>query len=236
MQNEFAGNIQTVPGAGSCLHEPREPPGLSRVVSPETPCAGPAAKSKLSLVLFLFCPQALAVAGLSPLLQRSHSPTMFSRLCATPPATPCSRGWPQQTIPTLRLDGAESSEKLNSSFPSVHCGSRYPDNTGCSSPRRARPVSLTVPSQTGGSSRQFHGSAGSLVEAVRLQSREGHEQWQGQLEVRPSEEQGNRYIAAHNAKSRRARLQAGISSVNGRRRTARENTAVTRVALGVRQG
>uniref|UniRef100_A0A672VD67 Voltage-dependent L-type calcium channel subunit alpha n=1 Tax=Strigops habroptila TaxID=2489341 RepID=A0A672VD67_STRHB len=130
--------------------------------------SGPAAKSKLSLVLFLLCPQALAVAGLSPLLQRSHSPTMFSRLCATPPATPCNRGWPQQTIPTLRLDGAESSEKLNSSFPSVHCGSRYPDNTGCSSPRRARPVSLTVPSQTGGSSRQFHGSAGSLVEAVLI--------------------------------------------------------------------
>uniref|UniRef100_A0A8B9NCQ1 Voltage-dependent L-type calcium channel subunit alpha-1C n=1 Tax=Accipiter nisus TaxID=211598 RepID=A0A8B9NCQ1_9AVES len=168
LQNEFAGNIQTVPGSGSCLHEPREPLGLSRVVSPETPCSGPAAKSKLSLVLFLFCPQALAVAGLSPLLQRSHSPTMFSRLCATPPATPCSRGWPQQTIPTLRLDGAESSEKLNSSFPSVHCSSRYPDNTGCSSPRRARPVSLTVPSQTGGSSRQFHGSAGSLVEAVLI--------------------------------------------------------------------
>ncbi|XP_029896146.1 voltage-dependent L-type calcium channel subunit alpha-1C isoform X20 [Aquila chrysaetos chrysaetos] len=123
---------------------------------------------KTVLPLHLVHHQALAVAGLSPLLQRSHSPTMFSRLCATPPATPCSRGWPQQTIPTLRLDGAESSEKLNSSFPSVHCGSRYPDNTGCSSPRRARPVSLTVPSQTGGSSRQFHGSAGSLVEAVLI--------------------------------------------------------------------
>ncbi|KFW73377.1 Voltage-dependent L-type calcium channel subunit alpha-1C, partial [Pygoscelis adeliae] len=123
---------------------------------------------KTVLPLHLVHHQALAVAGLSPLLQRSHSPTMFSRLCATPPATPCSRGWPQQTIPTLRLDGAESSEKLNSSFPSVHCGSRYADNTGCSSPRRARPVSLTVPSQTGGSSRQFHGSAGSLVEAVLI--------------------------------------------------------------------
>uniref|UniRef100_A0A672VFR3 Voltage-dependent L-type calcium channel subunit alpha n=1 Tax=Strigops habroptila TaxID=2489341 RepID=A0A672VFR3_STRHB len=123
---------------------------------------------KTVLPLHLVHHQALAVAGLSPLLQRSHSPTMFSRLCATPPATPCNRGWPQQTIPTLRLDGAESSEKLNSSFPSVHCGSRYPDNTGCSSPRRARPVSLTVPSQTGGSSRQFHGSAGSLVEAVLI--------------------------------------------------------------------
>ncbi|XP_075613003.1 voltage-dependent L-type calcium channel subunit alpha-1C isoform X7 [Balearica regulorum gibbericeps] len=123
---------------------------------------------KTVLPLHLVHHQALAVAGLSPLLQRSHSPTMFSRLCATPPATPCSRGWPQQTIPTLRLDGAESSEKLNSSFPSVHCASRYTDNSGCSSPRRARPVSLTVPSQTGGSSRQFHGSAGSLVEAVLI--------------------------------------------------------------------
>ncbi|XP_008934351.1 PREDICTED: voltage-dependent L-type calcium channel subunit alpha-1C, partial [Merops nubicus] len=122
---------------------------------------------KTVLPLHLVHHQALAVAGLSPLLQRSHSPTMFSRLCATPPATPCSRGWPQQTIPTLRLDRAESSEKLNSSFPSVHCGSRYPDD-GCSSPRRARPVSLTVPSQSSSSSRQFHGSASSLVEAVLI--------------------------------------------------------------------
>ncbi|XP_021245674.1 voltage-dependent L-type calcium channel subunit alpha-1C isoform X16 [Numida meleagris] len=112
--------------------------------------------------------QALAVAGLSPLLQRSHSPTTFSRLCATPPATPCSRGWPQQPIPTLRLEGAESSEKLNSSFPSVHCSSQFPDSSDCGSPRRARPVSLTVPSQTAGSSRQFHGSASSLVEAVLI--------------------------------------------------------------------
>lgn len=32
--------------------------------------------------------QALAVAGLSPLLRRSHSPTLFSRLCSTPPASP----------------------------------------------------------------------------------------------------------------------------------------------------
>lgn len=127
---------------------------------------------KLSLTLSLLCPQALAVAGLSPLLQRSHSPTTFSRLCATPPATPCNRGWPQQTIPTLRLDGAESSEKLNSSLPSVHCGSRYPESGG--SPRRARPVSLTVPSQTAGSSRQFHGSASNLVEAVRMHTHQGH--------------------------------------------------------------
>ncbi|XP_065438829.1 voltage-dependent L-type calcium channel subunit alpha-1C isoform X31 [Chrysemys picta bellii] len=124
---------------------------------------------KTVLPLHLVHHQALAVAGLSPLLQRSHSPTTFSpRLCATPPAVPCSRGWPQKTIPTLRLDGVESSEKLNSSFPSIHCSSWYSDSTSCSSPRRARPVSLTVPSQTGGSSRQFHGSAGSLVEAVLI--------------------------------------------------------------------
>ncbi|XP_014725400.1 PREDICTED: voltage-dependent L-type calcium channel subunit alpha-1C [Sturnus vulgaris] len=121
---------------------------------------------KTVLPLHLVHHQALAVAGLSPLLQRSHSPTTFSRLCATPPATPCNRGWPQQTIPTLRLDGAESSEKLNSSLPSVHCGSRYPESGG--SPRRARPVSLTVPSPTAGSSRQLHGSASSLVEAVLI--------------------------------------------------------------------
>ncbi|XP_074861905.1 voltage-dependent L-type calcium channel subunit alpha-1C isoform X4 [Carettochelys insculpta] len=124
---------------------------------------------KTVLPLHLVHHQALAVAGLSPLVQRSHSPASFSpRLCATPPAVTCSRDWPQKTIPTLRLDGVESSEKLNSSFPSVRCSSWYSDSTSCSTPRRARPVSLTVPSQTGGSSRQFHGSAGSLVEAVLI--------------------------------------------------------------------
>uniref|UniRef100_A0A8D2N4L4 Voltage-dependent L-type calcium channel subunit alpha n=1 Tax=Zonotrichia albicollis TaxID=44394 RepID=A0A8D2N4L4_ZONAL len=87
---------------------------------------------KTVLPLHLVHHQALAVAGLSPLLQRSHSPTAFSRLCATPPATPCNRGWPPQSIPTLRLDGADSSEKLNSSLPSVHCGSRYPESGGTS--------------------------------------------------------------------------------------------------------
>lgn len=116
-----------------------------------------------------FYPQALAVAGLSPLLQRSHSPTTFPRPCPTPPVTPGSRR-PLQPIPTLRLEGAESSEKLNSSFPSIHCSSWSEETTACSGgssmARRTRPVSLTVPSQAGAPGRQFHGSASSLVEAV----------------------------------------------------------------------
>lgn len=116
------------------------------------------------------CPQALAVAGLSPLLQRSHSPSTFPRPRPTPPVTPGSRGRPLQPIPTLRLEGAESSEKLNSSFPSIHCSSWSEETTACSGgssmARRARPVSLTVPSQAGAPGRQFHGSASSLVEAV----------------------------------------------------------------------
>ncbi|KAG8438803.1 hypothetical protein GDO86_005119 [Hymenochirus boettgeri] len=105
--------------------------------------------------------QALAVAGLSPLLRRSHSPTAFSRLCSTPPATPCTRGWAQQTVPTLRLHGEPSShENLNSSFPSVHC-------SNCSIVR-SRPASLTVPCPSREQSRQHHGSASSLVEAVLI--------------------------------------------------------------------
>lgn len=109
------------------------------------------------------------MAGLSPLLQRSHSPASFPRPFATPPATPGSRGWPPQPIPTLRLEGAESSEKLNSSFPSIHCGSwaeTTPGGGDSNTTRRARPVSLMVPSQAGAPGRQFHGSASSLVEAV----------------------------------------------------------------------
>uniref|UniRef100_A0A452QPA5 Voltage-dependent L-type calcium channel subunit alpha-1C n=1 Tax=Ursus americanus TaxID=9643 RepID=A0A452QPA5_URSAM len=127
---------------------------------------------KTVLPLHLVHHQALAVAGLSPLLQRSHSPSTFPRPCATPPATPGSRGWPPQPIPTLRLEGAESSEKLNSSFPSIHCsswsGEPTPCGAGSSAIRRARPVSLTVPSQAGARGRQFHGSASSLVEAVLI--------------------------------------------------------------------
>ncbi|XP_053776846.1 voltage-dependent L-type calcium channel subunit alpha-1C isoform X11 [Desmodus rotundus] len=127
---------------------------------------------KTVLPLHLVHHQALAVAGLSPLLQRSHSPTTFPRPCATPPATPGSRGWLPQPIPTLRLEGTESSEKLNSSFPSIHCGSWSGEPMPCgensSTTRRARPVSLTVPSQAGAWGRQFHGSASSLVEAVLI--------------------------------------------------------------------
>ncbi|CAD7670341.1 unnamed protein product [Nyctereutes procyonoides] len=127
---------------------------------------------KTVLPLHLVHHQALAVAGLSPLLQRSHSPGTLPRPCATPPATPGSRGWPPQPIPTLRLEGAESNEKLNSSFPSIHCSSWSEEPTPCgggdSTIRRARPVSLTVPSQAGARGRQFHGSASSLVEAVLI--------------------------------------------------------------------
>ncbi|XP_055213551.1 voltage-dependent L-type calcium channel subunit alpha-1C isoform X35 [Gorilla gorilla gorilla] len=126
---------------------------------------------KTVLPLHLVHHQALAVAGLSPLLQRSHSPASFPRPFATPPATPGSRGWPPQPVPTLRLEGVESSEKLNSSFPSIHCGSwaeTTPGGGGSSAARRARPVSLMVPSQAGAPGRQFHGSASSLVEAVLI--------------------------------------------------------------------
>ncbi|MEE6478011.1 hypothetical protein FKM82_011712 [Ascaphus truei] len=105
--------------------------------------------------------QALAVAGLSPLLRRSHSPTAFSRLCSTPPTTPCGRGWAQQTAPALRLHGEpESRENVHSSFPSVHC-------SDCSL-GRGRPASLTVPCNPRDQARQHHGSASSLVEAVLI--------------------------------------------------------------------
>uniref|UniRef100_A0A8D0UDW5 Voltage-dependent L-type calcium channel subunit alpha n=1 Tax=Sus scrofa TaxID=9823 RepID=A0A8D0UDW5_PIG len=125
---------------------------------------------KTVLPLHLVHHQALAVAGLSPLLQRSHPPGTFPLPCTTPPATP-GPGWPLRPVPTLRLEGAESSEKLTSSFPSVHCGPRAGEPTPCgagSGPRRARPVSLTVPSPAGTRGRQFHGSASSLVEAVLI--------------------------------------------------------------------
>ncbi|XP_012394726.1 voltage-dependent L-type calcium channel subunit alpha-1C isoform X7 [Orcinus orca] len=125
---------------------------------------------KTVLPLHLVHHQALAVAGLSPLLQRSHPPGALPPPHATPPATP-GPAWPLRPVPTLRLEGAESSDKLTSSFPSVHCGPWAGEPTPCGASggiRRARPVSLTVPSPAGPQGRPFHGSASSLVEAVLI--------------------------------------------------------------------
>ncbi|KAL2102517.1 hypothetical protein ACEWY4_001685 [Coilia grayii] len=137
---------------------------------------------KTALPLHLVHHQALAVAGLSPLLRRSHSPTLFTRLCSTPPASPggglgsglgVERGGGQgcPPVPALRLEGSSSYEKLNSSLPSVNCGPWYSDSNGNSGgPRiRPRPVSLTVPPLLAkDASALSHGSAGSLVEAVLI--------------------------------------------------------------------
>uniref|UniRef100_A0A3P9I1T2 Voltage-dependent L-type calcium channel subunit alpha-1C n=1 Tax=Oryzias latipes TaxID=8090 RepID=A0A3P9I1T2_ORYLA len=128
----------------------------------------PEVSQKTSAPLHLVHHQALAVAGLSPQLRRSHSPTLFSRLCSTPPATHCSDA-SYQGVPSLRLEGSNSHEKLNTSLPSVSCG------VSASSQRAPRPVSLTVPSLLGKDSTSLsHGSAGSLVEAVLISEGLGH--------------------------------------------------------------
>ncbi|TMS02871.1 Voltage-dependent L-type calcium channel subunit alpha-1C [Larimichthys crocea] len=148
----------------------------------------PDVSQKTAVPLHLVHHQALAVAGLSPLLRRSHSPTLFSRLCSTPPASPTAHGSDAsyQRVPSLRLEGSNSHEKLNTSLPSVNCGPWYSDSNGNSrvpSPstsvsvptQRPRPVSLTVPSLLGkDSSSLSHGSAGSLVEAVLISEGLGH--------------------------------------------------------------
>uniref|UniRef100_A0A8C9TQR0 Voltage-dependent L-type calcium channel subunit alpha n=1 Tax=Scleropages formosus TaxID=113540 RepID=A0A8C9TQR0_SCLFO len=108
-----------------------------------------------------------------------HSPTLFSRLCSTPPDSPSTRGGrPYQPTPTLRLEADGSFEKLNSSLPSVNCGTWYSDSNGNGSQTRLRPprpVSLAVPSMLGKDSTQLcHGSAGSLVEAVLISEGLGH--------------------------------------------------------------
>ncbi|MEQ2315248.1 hypothetical protein AMECASPLE_020217, partial [Ameca splendens] len=148
----------------------------------------PDVSQKTAVPLHLVHHQALAVAGLSPLLRRSHSPTLFSRLCSTPPANPtaqCSDA-SYQRVPSLRLEGSNSHEKLNTSLPSVNCGPWYSDSNGnspvaspsptwVSSQRSPRPVSLTVPSLLGKDpSSLSHGSAGSLVEAVLISEGLGH--------------------------------------------------------------
>ncbi|XP_029350731.1 voltage-dependent L-type calcium channel subunit alpha-1C isoform X2 [Echeneis naucrates] len=151
----------------------------------------PDVSQKTAVPLHLVHHQALAVAGLSPLLRRSHSPTLFSRLCSTPPASPTTHGSDAsyQRVPSLRLEGSNSHEKLNTSLPSVNCGPWYSDSNGnsrgpspsptssmsVSNQRAPRPVSLTVPSLLGkDSSTLCHGSAGSLVEAVLISEGLGH--------------------------------------------------------------
>ncbi|XP_045066415.1 voltage-dependent L-type calcium channel subunit alpha-1C isoform X2 [Coregonus clupeaformis] len=147
---------------------------------------------KTALPLHLVHHQALAVAGLSPLLRRSHSPTLFTQLCSTPPTSPTGRGRHShasyQRVPSLRLQGTgpgTGSYELNSSLPSVNCEPWYSDSNGNSpglSPgvgaagqRRPRPVSLTVPSMVHkDASSSSHGSAGSLVEAVLISEGLGH--------------------------------------------------------------
>uniref|UniRef100_A0A3Q3W2V9 Voltage-dependent L-type calcium channel subunit alpha n=1 Tax=Mola mola TaxID=94237 RepID=A0A3Q3W2V9_MOLML len=127
----------------------------------------PDVSQKTTVPLHLVHHQALAVAGLSPLLRRSHSPTLFSRLCSTPPATHGSDA-SYQRVPSLRLEGANSHEKLNTSLPSVNCGVPSPSpSVSASNQRPPRPVSLTVPSLLGTDSCSLsHGSAGSLVEVL----------------------------------------------------------------------
>uniref|UniRef100_A0A3Q0SQE6 Voltage-dependent L-type calcium channel subunit alpha-1C n=1 Tax=Amphilophus citrinellus TaxID=61819 RepID=A0A3Q0SQE6_AMPCI len=133
----------------------------------------PDVSQKTAVPLHLVHHQALAVAGLSPLLRRSHSPTRFSRLCSTPPASPT--GIPHPRVPSLRLEGSNSHEKLNTSLPSVNCGPSPTPSMSASSQRAPRPVSLTVPSLLGkDSSSLSHGSAGSLVEAVLISEGLGH--------------------------------------------------------------
>uniref|UniRef100_A0A674B9B2 Voltage-dependent L-type calcium channel subunit alpha-1C n=1 Tax=Salmo trutta TaxID=8032 RepID=A0A674B9B2_SALTR len=145
---------------------------------------------KTALPLHLVHHQALAVAGLSPLLRRSHSPTLFTQLCSTSPTSPTGRGSQAsyQRVPTLRLQGTgpgTGSYELNSSLPSVNCGPWYSDSNGNSpaispgvgtaSQRPPRPVSLTVPSTVHKDATSLsHGSAGSLVEAVLISEGLGH--------------------------------------------------------------
>ncbi|XP_043564807.1 voltage-dependent L-type calcium channel subunit alpha-1C [Chiloscyllium plagiosum] len=132
----------------------------------EVPCTTPLSQ-RTAFPLHLIQHQALAVAGLNPLLRRSHSPTQFSRVCATPPTTPCSRRRLQHRIPTLFLDGIESYEKLNSSLPSVNCSSWNSDNSTGNN-KKTRPVSLNVPYPFRETGTEFHGSASSLVGAVLI--------------------------------------------------------------------
>ncbi|XP_075886257.1 voltage-dependent L-type calcium channel subunit alpha-1C [Nelusetta ayraudi] len=181
-------------GGGGGWQSPRRvflcPSSLARRSSFHLEClrrqSRPDISQKTAVPLHLVHHQALAVAGLSPLLRRSHSPTLFSRLCSTPPASPTAHGSDAsyQRVPSVRLEGSNSHEKLNTSLPSVNCGPWYSDSNGNSrgnspspgvSNQRPRPVSLTVPSLLGkDSSSLSHGSAGSLVEAVLISEGLGH--------------------------------------------------------------
>uniref|UniRef100_A0A8C4TN37 Voltage-dependent L-type calcium channel subunit alpha n=1 Tax=Erpetoichthys calabaricus TaxID=27687 RepID=A0A8C4TN37_ERPCA len=119
------------------------------------------------LPLNLVHQQALAVAGLKPLFRQSHSPPLLPLLCTTSSDSPCNRGCPYQFVPTLQLESASSYVKLNTSLPSVNCGTLHTDNANSSS-QNLQSVTLMLPNQITDLEQQCHGSAGSLVEAVLI--------------------------------------------------------------------
>ncbi|XP_039626437.1 voltage-dependent L-type calcium channel subunit alpha-1C-like isoform X4 [Polypterus senegalus] len=119
------------------------------------------------LPLNLVHQQALAVAGLKPLFRQSHSPPLLPLLCTTSSDSPCNRGCPYQFVPTLQLESASSYVKLNTSLPSVNCGTLHTDNANSSS-QNLQSVTLMLPNQITDLEEQCHGSAGNLVEAVLI--------------------------------------------------------------------
>ncbi|XP_043943456.1 voltage-dependent L-type calcium channel subunit alpha-1C-like isoform X2 [Protopterus annectens] len=122
---------------------------------------------KTAVPLHLAHHQALAVAGLSPLLHSSHSSATFPRVCGTPPATPCSHGRSHQSIPSVHLEETASCEKLNISLPSVNCGTCHSDDSN-GNISKIRPVSLNIPDKFRENMKQCYGSASCLVEAVLI--------------------------------------------------------------------
>lgn len=118
-----------------------------------------------SVLLILIHFQIMAVAGLDSSKAQKHSPCRSTRSWATPPATPNNRDRTPFYTPLIRVDHAESKEKMNGSLPSLQRSSWYTDDTDISY-RTFNQSNLTVPNDFRNKHSDKQRSADSLVEAV----------------------------------------------------------------------
>ncbi|XP_073448397.1 voltage-dependent L-type calcium channel subunit alpha-1D isoform X6 [Aquarana catesbeiana] len=122
---------------------------------------------RTALPLHLMQQQIMAVAGLDSSKAQKHSPCRSTRSWATPPATPNNRDRTPFYTPLIRVDHAESKEKMNGSLPSLQRSSWYTDDTDISY-RTFNQSNLTVPNDFRNKHSDKQRSADSLVEAVLI--------------------------------------------------------------------
>ncbi|XP_053326031.1 voltage-dependent L-type calcium channel subunit alpha-1D [Spea bombifrons] len=128
----------------------------------------PSFHHRAALPLHLMQQQIMAVAGLDSSKAQKHSPCRSTRSWATPPATPNHRERSPFYTPLIRVDRAESREKMNGSLPSLQRSSWYTDDADVSHRSPFSQSNLMVPDDFHNKQSDKQRSADSLVEAVLI--------------------------------------------------------------------